>query len=149
MLDMLQRGVRGGVSVVSTRYAVANNPLLSGYDDSKPSSYIINLDANNLYGGAMCDALPEGDYSLELVADADAHANADAVLALTLMLALALMLMLARTLKQMLTQTRPRARTWTLGETRVTAQIRMMTPTLCTRVGGASVILILRTQSCV
>jgi len=67
MLDMLQRGVRGGVSVVSTRHAVANNPLLPGYDATQPNSFIMNWDANNLYGGAMCEALPVGDYSLEHV----------------------------------------------------------------------------------
>ena len=71
MLDMLQRGVRGGVSVVSTRYAAANNPYLSGYDAAKPSTYIINLDANNLYGGGMMEALPIGSYALERIADSD------------------------------------------------------------------------------
>jgi hypothetical protein len=67
MLDMLQRGVRGGVSVVSTRYAAANNPYLSGFDSSQQTSYIMNWDANNLYGGAMCEALPCGNYSLERI----------------------------------------------------------------------------------
>lgn len=74
MLDMLQRGVRGGVSVISTRHAVANNPYLSGFDSAKPSTYIINLDANNLYGGGMMEALPIGSYALEHVTD-DAAAD--------------------------------------------------------------------------
>jgi hypothetical protein len=69
MLDMLRRGVRGGVSVVSTRFAAANNSYLDDYDSSKPLSYIMNWDANNLYGGGMCEALPSGDYSLELITD--------------------------------------------------------------------------------
>ena len=79
MLDMLQRGVRGGVSVVSTRHAVANNPYLSGYDKAKPTSYIMNWDANNLYGGAMCEALPRGEYALERIVDAPASPQTDAV----------------------------------------------------------------------
>ena len=31
------------------------------YDTSKPSSHISYLDANNLYGLAMCEKLPYGD----------------------------------------------------------------------------------------
>ena len=72
MLDMLRRGMRGGVSVVSTRHAVANNPYLNDYDPTKVSLYIMNWDANNLYGGAMCEALPSGGYSLERIVDAAA-----------------------------------------------------------------------------
>ena len=36
----------------------ANNPYLRDYDASKESSYIINLDATNLYGWAMSQYLP-------------------------------------------------------------------------------------------
>ena len=32
------------------------------YDKSKPSSYISYLDANNLYGLAMCKKLPYDDF---------------------------------------------------------------------------------------
>jgi hypothetical protein len=47
--------MRGGLSVVSNRYARANNPYLEpkDYDSSQPHSYIYYLDANNLYGWAM------------------------------------------------------------------------------------------------
>ena len=46
----IERGVRGGISMVSKRHAKANNPLVDGYDPEKPSSHILYLDANNLYG---------------------------------------------------------------------------------------------------
>ena len=49
----VERGMRGGISMVSKRYAKANNPLVPGYDPSKSKKFIIYLDANNLYGWAM------------------------------------------------------------------------------------------------
>ena len=36
----------------------ANNPQCTNYDSSKPNSWIIYLDANNLYGWAMEQQLP-------------------------------------------------------------------------------------------
>jgi len=54
----VERGMRGGISMVSNRYAKANNPLVPGYDPSKPKKYLVYLDENNLYGWAMCKPLP-------------------------------------------------------------------------------------------
>ena len=62
MLEMIQSAMRGGVSMISTRYAKANNKYMSSYDESKPSSYISYLDANNLYGWAMSQYLPTGNF---------------------------------------------------------------------------------------
>ena len=45
----------------SKRYAKANNPLV-GFDSSKPTNYIIYLDANNLYGWAMSLPLPKSGF---------------------------------------------------------------------------------------
>ena len=53
MLLMIERGIRGGVSMISTRHGKANNPYMEKYDSSKPTKYIMYLDANNLYGWAM------------------------------------------------------------------------------------------------
>ncbi len=58
----IEKGMRGGISMVSKRYAKANNPRVEGYDPRKPNSYIQYLDANNLYGWAMSQPLPVGDF---------------------------------------------------------------------------------------
>jgi hypothetical protein len=65
MLEMVQRGMRGGMSMISTRYARANNKYMKKYKPNLPSSFIEYLDANNLYGWAMSQPLPEGDYKWE------------------------------------------------------------------------------------
>ena len=48
----IEKGMRGGISMVSKRYAKANNPSVEGYDPEKPNSFIMYLDANdNFMGG--------------------------------------------------------------------------------------------------
>ena len=51
--------------MVSKRHAKANNPLVEGYDPEKPSSHILYLGANNLYGRAMSQYLPTGGFRWE------------------------------------------------------------------------------------
>ena len=64
MFQMLDDGLRGGVSVISQRYAKANNKYMgTRYDPSQPSKFIMYWDANNLYGWAMSQPMPEGDFS--------------------------------------------------------------------------------------
>ena len=59
---MVEKGLRGGMCQVSHRKAEANNKYMEElYDETKPSSYINYLDANNLYGLAMCQNLPYKD----------------------------------------------------------------------------------------
>ena len=41
MLLVFERGVRGGVSMVSKRHAVANNPYMESYDSKQPRRYNI------------------------------------------------------------------------------------------------------------
>jgi hypothetical protein len=62
MFKMVESGIRGGISQISHRHAVANNKYMSNYDDKKDDSYIVYLDANNLYGHAMSQYLPTGDF---------------------------------------------------------------------------------------
>ena len=52
------KGIRGSMSMVSKRYALSNNKYMEGHNSSKSSSYILYLDANNLYGRAMQEYLP-------------------------------------------------------------------------------------------
>ena len=53
------RGIRGGLSMVSKRYARANNKYMSDFDPSQKSSFIIYIDANNLYGWSMTKPIPQ------------------------------------------------------------------------------------------
>ena len=54
--------IRGGISMISNRYGKANNKYLPDYDPTQESSYILPLDANNLYGWAMVQPLPERQF---------------------------------------------------------------------------------------
>ena len=59
MLLMVEKGIRGGVSMVSTRYSKANNKYMGRkFKRSRPFKYIIILDVNNLYGFGMSKPLP-------------------------------------------------------------------------------------------
>ena len=58
MLMMFERGIRGGMSHISKRYAEANNKYMKDYNPDEESTYIQYLDANNLYGWAMSQSLP-------------------------------------------------------------------------------------------
>ncbi|KAF4529188.1 hypothetical protein B566_EDAN017653 [Ephemera danica] len=65
IIEMVERGIRGGVAQCTKRFAVAKNK----YTAEKPSpgfepNYIAYLDANNLYGWAMSHALPTGNFKL-------------------------------------------------------------------------------------
>ena len=59
---MVEKGIRGGICHGTHRYAKANNSYMKNYDKNKESSYIQYLDANNLYGWAMSQKLPVGDF---------------------------------------------------------------------------------------
>ncbi|GFR65766.1 protein NYNRIN [Elysia marginata] len=58
----IEKGLRGGISMVSKRHARANNPAIEGYNPQKPNTSILYLDANNLYGWAMSQHLPTGGF---------------------------------------------------------------------------------------
>ena len=63
MYEMIEHGLRGGMTQCSFKKVEANNKYMNeDYDKSKPSSYISYLDANNFYGLAMCKKLTYGDF---------------------------------------------------------------------------------------
>ena len=62
MYLMCEKGIRGGISMISHRYAKANNKYMETYDAKKMSSYITYLNANYLYGVAMSQKVPERDF---------------------------------------------------------------------------------------
>ena len=62
MNQMVERGKRGGISYIANRYSKPNDKYICGYDKDKESSYLMYLDANNLYGWAMSQPLPTGGF---------------------------------------------------------------------------------------
>ncbi len=55
-------GLRGGTSMITHRYARANNKYMKDHDVDDISSFIVYLDANNLYGHEMIQKLPFGKF---------------------------------------------------------------------------------------
>ena len=54
--------MRCGVSYISKRYSKTNNKYIKSYDPKQESKHIVYLDANNLYGYAMSQFLPAGEF---------------------------------------------------------------------------------------
>ena len=58
MLLMVEEEIRGGICHAVHRYAKVNNTYMNNYDKSTESSYLMYLDANNLYRWVMSQRLP-------------------------------------------------------------------------------------------
>ena len=62
MYTIVDKGKRGGMVQASRRHVEANNSYMKEHDPSKETSYVEYVDANNLYGWAMSQALPHKEY---------------------------------------------------------------------------------------
>ena len=55
---MVEKWIRDGICQAIHRHAKVNNKYMKNYDKPITSSYLMYLDANNLYGWAMSQKLP-------------------------------------------------------------------------------------------
>jgi hypothetical protein len=62
MYLFFEKSKRGGTTFMNEQYATANNKYIPNHDPDKPSNYLLYLDANNLYGHAMSQILPFGNF---------------------------------------------------------------------------------------
>ena len=62
MLLIVQEGIRGGTTHVPYGYAKVNNKDMKNYDKNEESSFLMYLDANNLYGCPLTEKLPVGNF---------------------------------------------------------------------------------------
>ncbi len=63
MYDFFTNGIRGGMTFVNIHHLTANTPSIPDlYDSSKPTSELLYVDANNLYGHALSMKLPKCDF---------------------------------------------------------------------------------------
>ena len=58
MYHFIENSIRGGISMITTRYAPANAHTLPAYDASRPNVNLIYVDSKKLYGWAMSQLLP-------------------------------------------------------------------------------------------
>ena len=65
MLLMVEKGSRGGICQAIHRQAKATHKYMKNYDKDTISSYLMYLDANNLYGWEMSQKLPVNGFKWE------------------------------------------------------------------------------------
>ena len=62
MFQFIEKGMHGGVSYIANQYGKANNKYMKEYNEKALSKYVMYLDTNNLYGWAMSQYLPTGNF---------------------------------------------------------------------------------------
>ena len=68
---MVEKGFRGGICHAIHRYEKANNKYMKNYDKNIELSYLISLDANNLYGWALYQKLPVNGFKQKKISKSD------------------------------------------------------------------------------
>ena len=63
MLLVTEKGIKGGTCDIVHRYAKTSNKYINIYDKNIESSYLMYLDANNLYGWIMTQKLPVNGFN--------------------------------------------------------------------------------------
>ena len=63
MLLFFKNSTHGGISIISNRFGEANHKYLEEFYPERESKFFVYLDANNLYGWAMLNDLPVGDFA--------------------------------------------------------------------------------------
>ena len=58
----IEKDMRGGISCIAKRYSKANNKYAKDYDNTKENTFNMYFDINNLYGWAMTQHLPYGNF---------------------------------------------------------------------------------------
>ena len=85
MLLMVEKGIRGGVSMISNRYGKANNKYMGkSFIKKEPSKYITYFDANNLYDWAMSKLLPTHGFNWMKVSELETWENHPCILGVDL-----------------------------------------------------------------
>ena len=62
----IDNSILGRISVVSHRHANANNQPVLNDDSHTPHAFLTYVDENNLYGGAMSEVFPIGDFTFHV-----------------------------------------------------------------------------------
>lgn len=64
LYNLIRKNIRGGVVSANVKHCVANNPYIPNFDPTKPTNYIMYVDATALYATSMMEPLPSSDYRL-------------------------------------------------------------------------------------